>query len=356
MLIIKSIREVNEAIANVSRRMRGVTPEGTKRNEAIAARTVKKLGDRHVKYMRGIFEAIPDLPSYQSVLIDQRKDIGDFEAFERKECAEGCSHIVSKAFPGSLSAAQINYDFIASFGAGINEQFEKLAGDYIRDVVGESPLSLEGSDTIYGAGMNEGLQAYVNDARERARQEWEKQPKYWKDQNPFPEFFNATFWKDAAFVNVIRDRGFRLVTSKITNEFNLRAKYMLVEGLKKYDPWNKISRDMNRTFGIRADGQGAGLYHWQRLVRSEMADAISKASSETYKESGAEAMKYSAALGRCPICDFWATENNGIYNWDSAPDIIGDTHANCRCIKLPIYNLNPDTVMNLVTPTNPHVR
>jgi len=52
-----------------------------------------------------------------------------------------------------------------------------------------------------------------------------------------------------------------------------------------------------------------------------------------------EWVQISVSPTACPICQWYASQNKGIYPMDEAPDITEDTHPNCRCTFIPYWNL-----------------
>lgn len=340
---LKSIAPVLAAAKETDRKMRGLFPAASVRNEAIAVRFTKQCLDRHVQWLREIYEIIPNLPKWESI----RKVIPDNEQVLKDwGISWHHDHIhFSKAFPDNVNMPQLESEFINNFGATVGIRFDQAVEEYLKDIVGPGPDALRTDEYVYGKNMNEGLQTFVNDARKQAKKTWQKQPKWWRDANPFDDFWNGQFWQNAEFYDTIRENGFRLVTNKTTIDFGARAKHMMNEGLKNGDSWSKIARDINRSIGMteiaQADGRvvGAG-FHWKRLVRSELANGYDKATMATYQQTkDVVAIKYSAALNRCPICAGHQSFNRGFYSLDGSPDITGDTHPFCRCSKYPVYNL-----------------
>lgn len=336
--------------------MRGLFPAARRRNEKLAKKLLRAVDDRHVEWMDRIFNIVPILPAFSSVR--NEKALTDAEIIQELglELHGDHFHEVQKVH-GDVPG--INQTFAANFGSTVAANFDKATDAYLQDIVGTSPASLVGEQTIWGDTMNEGFQTWVDDTRTQTRTEWERQPKRWRDANPFDEFFDRTFWAGSEFIANIRTRGFQRITSKITIEFAARAKEIVNEGLASGRGHAQIARDLNNTIGTRMIAQGrpaAGLYHWQRLVRTEMADSIASTQKATYIQQGVPMLRYSASVGRCEICDFWATQNGGIYQIDNIPDIVGDTHPSCRCQTYPVFRLRSNQSSNVFKPENPFLK
>lgn len=341
-----------QAAHEATRPMRGLFPAAARRNERLAVAFSKDVMNRHVQWLREFFDIIPNFPKWDNL---DRKVIEDAGAVLKAQGVEvhGDHVHFEKAFPEGVNPQRVNAEFSNNFGLSIGIRFDEITEDYLKDVVGREWQDLRGKEYIYGKNMNEAVQTYVNDAREQVKRTWDRQPQWWKDQNPFNDIWNAAFWEDSQFINTIYQDGYDRVTNKVTIDFGLRAKDIINNGLKEAKPWTEIARDVNKDVGIPRIQQGkpdpetgrvrtvAAAYHWKRLVRSEMANGIHKASMATYRETEPfiEAVKYNAALGRCNICEGHATRNNGFYAFDNAPDVTGDTHPNCRCMVYPIYDL-----------------
>lgn len=123
--------------------------------------------------------------------------------------------------------------------------------------------------------------------------------------------------------------GYQLVRSKVSFAARGLVYQELLSGLVQGLPWTDISRNVWKK-------AGAGyLYHWKRLIRTEMVSAHYTAFTQRYKKAGIKYMKWTTSLGACPIC----IDRSGFYEMSSHPKIPAASHPNCRCLYLPYYRL-----------------
>lgn len=123
--------------------------------------------------------------------------------------------------------------------------------------------------------------------------------------------------------------GYGLVRSKVSFAARGLVYQELLSGLVEGLPWTDISRNVWKK-------AGAGyLYHWKRLIRTEMIGAHYTAFTQRYKKAGVQYMKWTTSLGACPIC----IDRAGFYEMGSHPRIPAASHPNCRCLYLPYYRL-----------------
>lgn len=133
----------------------------------------------------------------------------------------------------------------------------------------------------------------------------------------------------APFVNEIYERGFEYITSKLTFAALGEVADSIVQGLDSGQTWKQIAARLHKKVGT------GYLYHWQRLVRTEMTFAYYATFTERYTQAGAQFVKLSVSMGACPIC----IALEGYYRIGNAPRIPLETHPNCRCIYVPFFRL-----------------
>ncbi len=133
----------------------------------------------------------------------------------------------------------------------------------------------------------------------------------------------------SAFVGRVYESGFRYVTSKVTIAAQAEAMNTILEGLRAGKPWNAIAIDLRQRIGT------AYLYHWQRLVRTEMTFAYYETFVERYRGAGAQFVQLSTSAGACPVC----VNLKGFYLLGTEPPIPASTHPNCRCVYTPFFRL-----------------
>ena len=142
------------------------------------------------------------------------------------------------------------------------------------------------------------------------------------------------------WIEQLEKNGFDLVTSKITKLQLPRAMEIITNGIKARVPAQQLASELNAYIGE------GGLYHWRRLVRSEMATAIDRASKAQYKSAGIPYVKWNASANACPKCAAISRRNMGYYTLSAVPSITADTHPNCLCNCTPVYRLPKDVVLN----------
>ena len=134
---------------------------------------------------------------------------------------------------------------------------------------------------------------------------------------------------DSEFYRSFYDDALETITSKVSRYFKGEAFAVMADGILDGLEWSEIAIEMRRSIG-----QGA-LWHWRRLIRTEMAAAYDRSMAERYDQAGVEYVKRSLAVGACPIC----ISQRGIYQLGYQPRIPSDSHPNCRCTYIPYWNL-----------------
>lgn len=162
---------------------------------------------------------------------------------------------------------------------------------------------------------------HPSDRRNRAR-----------TQNPerfagVPELYLVN--EDSPFFKSFYDDALQTITSKVSIFFKGEAFSIIGNGISSGLNWRQIASDIRKDVGTGA------LWHWKRLVRTELANAYDRSMSERYHEAGIEFVKRSVARGACPIC----VSQKGIYKLGEQPRVTGDSHPNCRCTYIPFYAL-----------------
>lgn len=76
---------------------------------------------------------------------------------------------------------------------------------------------------------------------------------------------------------------------------------------------------------------GAGEYNWERLARSEVAQAQVDGKLDLYAEEGLEEYDFWAAPDGCSLCLRLAAEGPYLIADPDAPRPVRDSHPNCRC-------------------------
>ena len=167
-----------------------------------------------------------------------------------------------------------------------------------------------------------------------------KMPRAFQIQAGAPKGGLLAYNEQLPWIQTLETQGFDLVTSKITKLQLPRAMEIITNGIKARVPAQQLASELNAYIGE------GGLYHWRRLVRSEMATAIDRASKEQYKSAGIPYVKWNASANACPKCAAISRRNMGYYTLAAVPAITADTHPNCLCNCTPVYRLPKDVVLN----------
>lgn len=120
----------------------------------------------------------------------------------------------------------------------------------------------------------------------------------------------------------LADSGLALVRDASTRAFRDDILEELQRGA--YDGQNP--RDVARALRRRFE---AHEYDWERLARSEIAQAQSQGKLDQYAEAGLEQYDWIPSGDACPIC--WGRANAGPYTVGAGPLPMRDSHPNCRC-------------------------
>lgn len=125
------------------------------------------------------------------------------------------------------------------------------------------------------------------------------------------------------------DEALQTITSKVSIFFKGEAFAAIADGITNELTWRQIASNIRKDVGTGA------LWHWKRLVRTEMAIAYDSSASERYAQAGVLYVKRSVARTACPIC----VSQKGVYKLGEQPRVTADSHPNCRCTYIPYYSL-----------------
>lgn len=125
------------------------------------------------------------------------------------------------------------------------------------------------------------------------------------------------------------DDALQTISSKVSIFFKGEAFATIADGIANGISWTDIAK------GIRQDVGTGALWHWRRLVRTELANAYDRAMQERYEDAGIQYVQRSVARSACPIC----VGQKGIYELGTQPRVTADSHPNCRCTYIPYYSL-----------------
>jgi hypothetical protein len=136
-----------------------------------------------------------------------------------------------------------------------------------------------------------------------------------------------------AYASEVIDSGFNTITYSISKKFKAEAMQIMVDGLRDGKSWQEIASIMHRSIGM------GDTSHWKRLVRTEMLKAYDRAAKDRYAKAGATYVKFLPVMNPCPICAELSKTNKGYYPMATAPKLPDETHPNCRCKWVPVWNL-----------------
>jgi len=331
----RSINEVQDSL----RRFPGMRFGGPKiatKFTPITKRFLKDMEDAHIRFMRGVFRILP-VPSLDTIRRNENKAAAwqEFKWLAHR-CGPTCEHKkrISNFTPEEMR--RIEMEFIRLLGPEIDRQINEIARLFLQAQVGLLPnvgTTLE--DGIYKFHMFNAIVEAGTQSINLMLREFNATSAAFQLANPLPASFPQAYSFDAsrAFIREIYANGFRLVTDDLMLRQLPNIKKLMVEGLLEGKSLAQIGSNINKI-----EGTGR-IWKRERLIRTEMAAAIDRTSKETYKEQGIEFVRWSAAAGRCIICERIVSKNRGFYRVSEVPSITGDTHPNCRCFTYPVYNL-----------------
>lgn len=267
--------------------------------------------------MAELFNILPT-PSYQKGLI--------------AEGEKGCHHEDHQK--DVYNNSQIN---------DIERLFRKLVGNDVADRIlaemrtwqrlaaGQSATSLD--DPLSRSVMG-GIRASIENTLKKAKQRWESMFRSrgpnWALENPLnPALIDIR--PEMEWIQVLNSEGYTLIADKISKQFLPDIMRIVNEGLVRENPlsWSEIATQLKQQIGIK------GRYHWERIVRTEMAKAIEAANDRQAKAMGVPFQKWSASVLSNNICDQCAALNGNIYPTGEAP--ARPVHPNCRCTLIPTW-------------------
>lgn len=304
----KSVAPVNDAVRAASRPMRW------RKAEHLAKRFVRAIMDAHVDCIAGIISDMPGNDTWASVARSNKA----MNITEKKLTPEQLNRLLAEAGEviDPILLAQVKH----RIGAMQNRIWPE---DSNPETVADNTL-LQGDFPKYqGEAFREGMDEAYRRLQSFGGAEFSD------------NFIGVTFQynPNSIFVQKMYTEGFKYVTAKITKDFMPEVLKVMMKGVAAAEPWNVIAGNLYKEVGT------GYLWQWERLVRTEISRAFDLSFQEEFKNYGAEYVKWSAAIGACPICTDIANTNRGYYPIDDRPRIPEDTHPNCRCDLIPVYNL-----------------
>lgn len=313
---------IQEQLDSISRPMR----YASRQTEPIARRAIAAIGREWLKFVDNVAKALPSGKEfggeYTPVLIEEKQfELWEIEQFDRD---------FNRTAGASTSAA------IDSFG---KDFLDSVAGKSGAPQISTNPVPL---DTMYYTTVT----AAGTEATKITRKEWERMPLSWRRQNPWVAG-QYVYDPGLKWVKDLYKQGFTLVKNGMFRQLIPALKRDIAAWVDQGRSWSEISQDLWRLYGGK-------LWHWERLVRTEMVSAITTASIERYRELGAQFLKWSLGSNACLICTGFRNQVNaletgdpeqpvimkpGVWKIGEQPAIPGQTHPYCRCLFTPRFRI-----------------
>jgi len=200
------------------------------------------------------------------------------------------------------------------------EKVKKAVEEFVTDMIGQG----SGHETIEGYGTYGTylLHAFGYGATRANRYIQEFFPDLASENNQVVASY------EHPYVQELLRNGMELVTTKAKDKeaevINIMAEHAVVG-----DNPTEWARTLERKLKDTITGE---RWYWERLARSESAMAIDRAETAEYLAEGFEYCEWSAAPDACHIC---SSLHGQMWRIEEAPEVVVDTHPNCRCRKLP---------------------
>lgn len=227
---------------------------------------------------------------------------------------------------------RLRFELSATFSQRDLAAFDKLFDDVLRALFTGpgTPTNQQGVFNLwYRDVYQEGLNQAYRDGKTAVRTA-DPNTRKWFEKNVGPIYSvdNSFFYSSDILAN-----GMQLVTSAVTKKFKAKAMSVLTDGILGLVPWNEIAQNMYDEIGV------GSLFHWTRLVRTEMLATFDRASRERYQQMRARWVRFSITAGACRICRDIMAVNQGYYRLADAPKLPDSTHPLCKCRWVPKFNL-----------------
>lgn len=300
--------------------------------ESENSKCVREMANAHVTWY---FELYKELKKSFPLLSmnELRKTPMQYPSRSESKCSCGDFHKRIKSKFTEDEVNTINKEFFKLVGRSSNKKINDITESWISKVISRAK---DFTGSIYMSRLFNVIFESSEWAYNKVKSIWDRtasRSQSWASENPLTGPSNTVVDINAPWVRKLRIDGFNRISSKITQFFLPLAKKEILTGILSGLSWDQISRSLHRKAGLGA------LWHWQRLVRSEFAEAADKSSIDRFNKMGVKYVKWNASINRCVICEGHASFNGGYYKMGDAPSIIGDTHPNCTCVKDPVFRL-----------------
>lgn len=312
------IQEIERAINDVDRPMRWQSAE------VVARSFLRETLQKWNKLTLSLFAVLKEISdgqslTYDTVLANSRKMI----LSDLFEVVKHGNHVHYVEKRGDIKPEELNR-LIVQLSNYLNpEQIARIQAIFQTYVPQFFNPDFQGQSGVF----NRNLPFVIQDGYDRAAALMNKNARRQGVTLDLPEVYPFSYY--AEFVEGFYQSAYDLVTSKISFAAQGQVMNEMVNGFQSGLTWKEISQNI-------FDKVGTGfMYHWKRLVRTEMTQAYYQAFKQRYTENGVNYVKLSVSIGACPVC----VDLDGYYVMGTEPGLTAKTHPNCRCVYLPFWNL-----------------
>ena len=212
----------------------------------------------------------------------------------------------------------------------VDHDINTAAESLFQDLFGASAALSE--ETIIGKTLAQVINESIQDGFAEAEKKWtERAKKYkeWAASNPFPDLpIEPT--PEMSWLREIYNGGFTKVRNKVFQQLTPLVKNAIAQGVANGKTIAEIAE------GLYSQHGSGYLWQWQRLIRTESHNAAFNANLAEYEDTGAKAVRWSAAINACKLCQGIQAHNLGYYAINAVPQ---PPHPNCRCHTTPVFSL-----------------
>lgn len=297
-----------------SRPMKANSPASAMRLNIIVSTGARKAASAHLEFIKSCIEAIG---------ADWDKARSAAKPTKSPTTHDCCHDDAGQLIDGTKEFTGLSIK--------VDQDINQAAESLFQDLFGVSALDL-GAETIIGKTLAQVINESIQDGFEQAEKEWKKRAakeKEWAASNPFPDAAIEPTPEMGWLRNIYND-GFTRVKNKVFQQLTPLVKRTIAQGVAAGKTMQQIAEELYSQHG------SGYLWQWQRLIRTESHNAAFQANLEEYRDCGAIAVRWSAALNPCNVCQAIQSRNQGYYPIESVPR---PPHPNCRCHTTPVFSL-----------------
>jgi hypothetical protein len=244
----------------------------------------------------------------------------------------GCGNCQTREKGIDTDLMRLRMELSATFSQADLNAFDRLFDDVLRALFTGpgTPTNQQGVFNlwyrdVYQEGLNQAYRDGVASVKtaDPVTRKW-----FQKNVGPIYSVDNSFFYASDILAN-----GMQLVTAAVTKKFKAKAMSILTDGVLGGVPWSEIAETMFQEIGV------GSLFHWERLVRTEMLITYDKSSRERYANMRAQWVRFSITAGACQKCRDIMAVNRGYYRLYDAPALPAATHPMCKCRWVPKFSL-----------------